>query len=100
MKNTIKLKAIQRIAALIVLAMAVACPVFAKGAFEKKGAAKPVASTAPAAEPSTITITGLDAYNGMFIMVKTHGLDAEGIQAGGRIVERVSPFHGGTERAV
>jgi len=39
-------------------------------------------------------------YNGMFIMVKTRGLDAEGIQAGGRIVERVSPFHDGKEQAV
>jgi len=33
-------------------------------------------------------------------MVKTRGLDAEGIQAGGRIVERVSPFHDGKEQAV
>ena len=116
MKNTIKLKAnrwiaaiqrlaaiqqiaaIQRIAALIVLVMAVAFPVFAGGSRDQ---AKPKPAPTPAAAPaSTLIITGLEAYNGMFIMVKSDFRDPEGFQAGGRIVERVSPFHGGTEQAV
>ena len=85
MKNAIKLIAIT------LLIMAAAVPVFAGGSRDR---AKPK----PAA--STLIITGLEAYNGMFIMVKSDFNDLEGIQAGARIVERVSSFHGGKEQAV
>ena len=85
MKNAIKLIAIT------MLIMAAAVPVFAGGSRDR---AKPK----PAA--STLIITGLEAYNGMFIMVKSEFSDPEGIQAGARVVERVSPIHGGKEQAV
>ncbi|MCL2185911.1 MAG: hypothetical protein FWB86_08695 [Treponema sp.] len=72
MKNAIKLIAIT------LLIMAAAVPVFAGGSRDR-------AKSNQAA--STLIITGLEAYNGMFIMVKTRGLNFEGIQAGARIVE-------------
>jgi len=104
MKNTIKLKVIQRIAAFTVL---VTLTFFSMTACSTTGGSTVKAATetgsgaaSASTEPSTLTITGLDKWNGMFIMVKTRGLDAEGIQAGARIVERVSPFHGGKEQAV
>jgi len=89
MKNAIKLIAIT------LLIMAVAVPAFAGGSRDR-------AKSQPAPKPaaSTLIITGLEAYNGMFIMVKSDFGDPEGIQAGARIVERVSPFHGGTEQAM
>ena len=91
MKKTIKLIEAMRGIAVIVLIMIAVIPVFAGGSRDK---------SVTAAEPSTLTITGLEKWNGMFIMVKTRGLNHEGIKAGGRIVERVSPFHGRTEKEV
>jgi len=93
MKNTIKLKAIlriaaiQRIAALIVLATAIIIPAFARGSSDRAGTPIPVA----ASEPGKLTITGLDAYNGLFIQAGTH--DGE-IDAGSRYIEAESQMTG------
>ena len=81
MKNTIKLIEAMRGIAVIVLITTTIIPMLACESLDKTAATtSTTAAPVIAADPSTITITGLEAYNGMFIMVKTRGLNPEGVR--------------------
>jgi hypothetical protein len=74
--------------AVIVLVMAAAFPAFAGGSSSRASTATGTTTSTPSNVPATLTITGLDAYNGLRITAETW----DDIFAAADIVDFVEPM--------